>query len=159
MSSRLVRLEALINSSSSTQKANAYGRYGGRTTTDDTAIPRTDFHDAELPKDGRSAITLHEVDNVTLSDSTWAPSNLNSVLEHHRPRSVAATNFESEGSRVKPSHDQIPCVIIDAAYFQRQSTTTAAIDLTSPSVTKTGSTPALEESSSLFSNEMVSYGR
>lgn len=159
MSTRLVRLEALINSSSSTNQVDTYGGHGKRTTTEGTAIHRTNFNAAELPKDGRSAIAMHEADNVTMSDSTWAPSNFDSVLEHPGPRSVTATNFESEGSRVEPSDDQISCVIIDAAFFQSHSRTTATTALKSPSVTMTGSTPALEESSSLFSNEMVSYGR
>ncbi|KAK5045660.1 hypothetical protein LTR84_009029 [Exophiala bonariae] len=154
MSTRLIRLEALIDSSSSTHQVRTYGGQGRRTTTDGTAIHRTNFHAAEVPKDGRSAIAMHEVDSVTMPDSILGRSDFDSVLEHPGPRSVAATNFESEGSRFEPSHDQIPSVIIDAAYFQSESTTTTTTTLNPPSVTMTGSTPALEESSNLFSNEM-----
>lgn len=159
MSTRLVRLEALFNSSSSIHQVDTCSGFGRRTTTDGTTIHRTNFHAAEPPKDGRSAIAIHEVDNVTMSDSTWDPSNFDSVLEHPGPRSVTATNLEREGSRIKSSHDQNPRVVIDAAYFQCQSTITAATALKSPSVATTGSASALEQSSSLFSNEMVSHGR
>ncbi|KEF62021.1 uncharacterized protein A1O9_03593 [Exophiala aquamarina CBS 119918] len=157
MSTRLVRLEALINSSSKTHRADAHGGHGRVAPTEDTSIARTDFCVAALPKDDRSAITIHEVDrldNATRSESTWVPSNLDSTLDHRQPRSVAGANFDGQGNSTESDHDQMPRVIIDAAYFQSQTATTATTGLKSPSVTKTGSTQALAESPKQLLAEM-----
>ncbi|KIW13560.1 hypothetical protein PV08_08748 [Exophiala spinifera] len=160
MSTRLVRLEALINSSSKTHRADAHGGHGRAAPTEDTSIVRTNFRVAALPKDDRSAITIHEVerlDNATRSESTWVPSNLDSTLDRRQPRSVAGANFDGQGNSTGSDHDQMPRVIIDAAYFQSQQSqtaTTATTGLKSPSVAKTGSAQALAESPKQLLAEM-----
>lgn len=102
---------------------------------------------------------------TAVSRSDWPPPIIGSVLEHHQPNSVAATNFGSEESYTDPSQDQMAHAIFDAAYSESQSAIlTATTGVKLPSNTKAGNTtvgrciadPALQENSSLGSGEMVS---
>lgn len=158
MSSRLIRLEALINTAVPATEVDADSGRGTRTTADDTVLPRTDSHPVGLSTDVITATTA-----VTRSE--WPPPMLGSVLEHHQPNSRAATNFGSEESYADPSQDQMAHAIFDAACSESQSAIlTATTGAKFPSNTKNGNpamgryieNPALQENSNLGSGEMVS---
>ena len=164
MSVRLIRLEALMNSTSAQQTVVQSG-HGSRATTADTAIPALESHAAEFPKDEIPLTSTHEVAHATVSDSNWPLTNVDSLLEAHNPGSVATGHIETEEDYTDPAHEQTSYDIVDAAYSQNQSTTmTATTSARSPNITKAVETAlghcatdlALQENPSLVSDETVS---